>query len=582
MKTLFVKMDESSIKLKFRILLSVLLIGFILSGLLSHGTSNRLLSSMNSMYNRDMKSIIHIENMMINYQQASIFLELMIESRDPGSIPWHWADYESNMTEVEQSRSSFIDLQNSAANNTEQDQLSSSINQYKQFATEVMGLLDKQDYDGANQLYLDQGIKLQKNAYNEMKSLETNVLHSAEQIYTTQQAEGKWDIWIGIILLVVVCAISFLLSGQIRNSILRPVQKMQELMAKAASGDLRIHSQISGKNEMSQLSRSFNEMINGLRTLVSSIQSSTAQIMHGTAAVAVNTDKSQRNAERTALTMNQVGNQVSIQRDSTMETTKAMEEMAHSIQEIVNSTGNANDFTTGTSKISESGTAQMWLAIDKMNRISEAVEKTISIVMGMSTRSTSVQNVVSGIKDISKQTSLLSLNASIEAAHAGEHGRGFNVVAGEVRKLAEQSNQSLYDIENAMSEIRKDIMLIAHSMKEVQQYVNEGESTLKHAGQSFMGINEQVQQFAAMMQNMLAATEEMSASSQEVTSATIEVYKIAERSMVATNEVSEMTQEQLESMTQISGTMDKLNEMAYRLETLVKQFQMDKETLKMN
>lgn len=577
MKTLITKVRESSIRMKFRLLFCVVVIGLVFVGLASAGTSNKLLTSMNDMYHDDVQSIIQVENMMIDFRAASSFLERMFESKDEYSAGWHWNDYELNVALMEKDQATFVKLQGEANGNAQLQQLDTYLSQYKEVASKVKELVDQKDYDGAKQLYTESGMPVQKNAFNQMESLEASVIYSIDRMFKEEKSAGQRGIIINLILLVVISVLVVMISNQIRRSIEKPVSKLQKLMEKAAEGDLRVRSDIQGKNEMAYLSQSFNEMIRGLRELVSHIHEGTHQIISGASEVAKNTSRSQLNAEQTAKTMDLVGEQVNMQRATMLETTVAMEEMSRGIQDIVDSTSRASDFTSEASGHSESGTAQMQMAMEQMTRIRAAVENSVALITEMNRRSASIQKVVNAIKDISNQTSLLSLNASIEAARAGEHGRGFSVVAEEVRKLSEESNHSLRDIEQAMAGIRNDMQKVQESMIHVQEDVNQGEETLQQAGHSFMEINEQVQQAAGMMQNMSAATEEMSAGSEEVTASTIEVAKIAEQSMVATNEVNAMTQEQLSSMNEISKTMDDLCAMANRLERLVNQFEMDEE-----
>lgn len=581
MKTLILKLRGSSIRVKFRLLFCVVVFGLVLVGMSSVATSDKLYDSIKNMYNKDMQSVIQVKNMMIDFRTASTYLERMYESEGETAENWHWNDYDLNIKLLDQHRAEFGRLQGAGDENAQLQQLDAYIVQYKEIANQVKALVDQKDYDGAKQLYVESGMSLQKNAQNLMESLESSVIYSIDRVYNEQKSAGERGMISNLILLFVISVLVILISNQIRRSIEKPVSKLQKLMAKAADGDLRVKSDIQGKSEMASLSQSFNEMIRGLRELVSNIQAGTQQIISGASEVAKNTSRSYLNAEQTTKTMDHVDEQVNMQRATMLETTVAMEEMSRAIQDIADSTGSASDFTTEASQHSESGTVQMQLAIEQMTRIRAAVENTIDVIKGMDERSVVIQKVVNAIKDISNQTNLLSLNASIEAARAGEHGRGFSVVAEEVRKLSEESHRSLRDIEQAMAGIQNDMQQVHESMIHVQEDVNQGEDTLQQAGHIFMKINEQVQQVAGMMQNMSAATEEMSAGSEEVTASTIEVSKIAEQSMVATNEVNTMTQEQLSSMNEISKTMDALCLMADRLEALVNQFEMEDEAVEM-
>lgn len=574
MNRVIAKMRESSIKVKFRILFGIILNGILLVGLLNTVTSNRLLSNMNDIYHNDVNAIFQVENMRSSFDTVASVVELMYENRNEQAISWHWDDYELHIAKFEKFQAELEQLNRKPEEITQLHQLSTHLTEYKQVAEQVKELALNEDYDGAAELYSASGVSLHKDIMAQLESLRAGVANYIEQVFQEQGSIKTRDFTINMIVLVLISVLSAICIFQIRNSIEGPVSKLQNWMAKAAAGDLRVKSDIQGNNEMGHLSQSFNEMISGLRELVARIQVGTNQIIEGASEVARNTSQSMLCAEQTVQTMNYVGEQVNMQRNTMHETTIAMEEMSRGIQDIVDSTGLASDFTTEASEHTGYGATQMKLALEQMSRIRTAVENSVHLIVEMNNRSASVQKVVNAIKDISRQTNLLSLNASIEAARAGEHGRGFSVVAEEVRKLSEESNRSLRAIEQTMAGIQDDMQNVYEAMVHVQLDVNKGEETLQYAGQTFMEINDQVQQAAGMMQNISAATEEMSAGSEQVAASTVEVANIADQSMAAANKVDAMTREQLNSIQEVLKTMDNLCMLAIDLETLVNQFEM--------
>ncbi|MGZ9586343.1 methyl-accepting chemotaxis protein [Paenibacillus marinisediminis] len=567
--------DKRSLKQKFFFLFIVILIGFMTTGIVSLSQANKLMNSLDEMYNTHMKSVIRSEGMMISFKQATAYLERMAESEDLNVAVWHWEDYERYMKQVKDAHSDFMSLQTNLGINETLNQLSSNLLKMEQMANEIHRLAEHKNFTAAQELYEDQGAPLNKLMFDQMKSLEGASLKASEDIYNSNQASAKSEMWKSMIIVIVICAFVAGICILIMRSVNRPVMKLQALMAKAASGDLRVECDELSNNEMGKLSQSFNHMIHSLRDLVFHIKSSSHQLADSASHVADYTERSHENAKQTVSTMGLAAERVNQQQLSTSETSTAMEEMSRGIEDIVNAAGEAMELAIDAGVHSQAGTVQMQQAIDKMKLIRSAVESAAAVVQEMNEYSASIHKVVATVQGISKMTSLLALNASIEAARAGEHGRGFSVVAEEVHKLAAQTSDSLKDIEQVIANLSLGTSHVNEAMEDVQEHVNSGEQTIELAGQCFMEIDLQVQQVSAQMQAVSAATEEMSASSEEIAASTIEVSKLADQSMQDTQHVMNMTKDQLESMSQISSTVEELHKLSDGLESRVNQFELE-------
>lgn len=213
--------------------------------------------------------------------------------------------------------------------------------------------------------------------------------------------------------------------------------------------------------------------------------------------------------------------------------------------------------------------------VGQMKTIDQSVQKAEAVVKGLETKSqdiTSILNVINGIAD---QTNLLALNAAIEAARAGEYGRGFSVVAEEVRKLAVQSADSAKEIEGLIQEIVREISTSLSMFQSVNHEVKEGLQITDQTAESFKQIYEMTTQISGELQNLNATVEQLSVGSQEVSSAVEDISAVSKESSAGIQDIAASAEEQLASMEEISSSAETLANMAEELQDITKKFKIE-------
>lgn len=218
------------------------------------------------------------------------------------------------------------------------------------------------------------------------------------------------------------------------------------------------------------------------------------------------------------------------------ESAYAMEEMAAGIQRIASTSSTACDASLTTLRQAEEGNELIVKSSEQMNAVSSKVGDLASIVDKLGERSQQIGEIVQAITDISSQTNLPALNASIKAARAGEQGKGFAVVAGEVKKLAERSNESAAQVAELIESIRGDIERATVAMEQGEREVAAGVEAIRLTGEAFRHILDATRSVVDQVQSASAAAEQMSASSQEVAASLQEM----ERTSARANEMTEM------------------------------------------
>ena len=325
---------------------------------------------------------------------------------------------------------------------------------------------------------------------------------------------------------------------------------IRELVAQAeaiAAGDLTVEVTIQSRDEVGQLAAAFKRMVDSLRTMLGDIMSSTEAVASATTQISSSTEEMAAGAQE--------------QSSQAAEVASAVEEMTKT---IVENSRNASS-TAETAKLArgaaEQGGKVVAETVAGMETIASVVRRSAVTVQELGKSSDQIGEIVGVIDDIADQTNLLALNAAIEAARAGEQGRGFAVVADEVRKLAERTTKATKEIAEMIKKIQADTQGAVQSMREGTTKVDEGIVLADRAGKSLHEIVEISQKVTDMVAQIAAASEEQSAASEQIS-------KNVEGISAVVNQTSTGTQ-------QIAQTTEDLNRLTERLKQLVTRFRID-------
>src|SRR5699024_8928431 len=278
----------------------------------------------------------------------------------------------------------------------------------------------------------------------------------------------------------------------ITRSIKTPITHIQELMARAETGDFTVQSDYEAKDEVGELSQSFNHMIDSVKQTMLTVEENAEAVVAASTQLSASAEQSTQASSHISSTIQDLASGSEQQLRSVEDSTEAMSKITNYAGEMNENAQAATESAEETAQISVEGRNALEQMIDQMNEINENVSGLGSAVRALGERSAEIGTINDAITAIADQTNLLALNAAIEAARAGEHGKGFAVVADEVRKLAEQSVQSADQIANIIETIQKDTDETLASMETTTEGVATGITVAETAGHSFEKIEQAI------------------------------------------------------------------------------------------
>jgi len=417
--------------------------------------------------------------------------------------------------------------------------------------------------------------------------------------------------------------------GEVANALVQTHSYMTEMAETAhriSQGDLTV--EVQPRSNQDRLGMAFAGMVVKLRGTVTQISDSAAELKSASDQLAQAANQAGEATNQVATTIQQVAKGTAAQTESVTRTSESIEQMnqaigrvaqgaqeqsvaaekaatltaqiAASIQAVASSSQAGAQGSENAATIAQDGAEKVSAAVHGMEIIKQKVDLSASKVNEMGHRSNQIGVIIETIDDIAGQTNLLALNAAIEAARAGEHGKGFAVVADEVRKLAERASSATKEIAGLVRNIQATVGDAVAAMEEGAVEVEQGVVRANESGQALnsvlravQDVNQQVvhiskeaQQMSALANELLAAsdavsevvqentavTEEMAAGSIEVASAIDSIAAVGEENSAAVEEVSASTEEMSAQVEEVSGSAQNLAVMAKVLGETVNQF----------
>lgn len=395
---------------------------------------------------------------------------------------------------------------------------------------------------------------------------------NAEQIYKKSQSDARRTTTLSLIIMTVSLIISALIGLLITRMIAKPVKDIQELFSRVEQGDLTIEGIYQSKDEIGRLTSSFNTMITGLKSIVQKVNDTSQYVAASSEQLSTSAGQNMQASENISLTIQELAEGADQQAGSISDSTAVIQEMAETTNQIKQSVDTVSVTSQKTSHMSVEGTK----AIEKVNNQMQTIHTSVGFLAetfkGLTERSNEIGNITEVITNIAGQTNLLALNAAIEAARAGEQGKGFAVVADEVRKLAEQSASSAEQITKLISLIQMETEQTMRTVVSTTEEVREGLAVVEEAGRSFNMIDGAIQTIVRQTEAVTHLVQKLMRGTNSVQEEINKVKVVAEEAAVNSLTIRSSTQEQLASMEEITSSSQALTRTAEELKYLIQHF----------
>jgi methyl-accepting chemotaxis protein len=329
-----------------------------------------------------------------------------------------------------------------------------------------------------------------------------------------------------LLLIATALAVAFglLAAWAITRQIIIPLNQTLKVAERVAAGDLT-HNLVSlRRDELGQLQRSMQSMTQGLRELVGGISDGVTQIASA--------------AEELSAVTEQTSAGVNNQKIETDQVATAMNEMAATVQEVARNAEEASEAAVAADQQAREGDKVVGEAIAQIERLAVEVGHSTEAMGELKRESDKIGSVLDVIKSVAQQTNLLALNAAIEAARAGEAGRGFAVVADEVRSLAQRTQKSTEEIEELIVGLQNGTQQVATIMDNSRTLTDSSVELTRRAGGSLESITRTVSAIQAMNQQIAAAAEQQSAVAEEINRSVLNVRDVSDQTSAASEETA--------------------------------------------
>ena len=315
----------------------------------------------------------------------------------------------------------------------------------------------------------------------------------------------------------------------ITRQITRPIQETLAVVERIASGDLSHNIQVTRRDELGVLQQGIQRMGTTLRELISGIRDGVTQIASA--------------AEELSAVTEQTSAGVNSQKIETDQVATAMHEMTATVQEVARNAEQASQAASAADGEARAGDKVVAEAIAQIERLAAEVARSTDAMTHLQQESNKIGSVMDVIKAVAEQTNLLALNAAIEAARAGEAGRGFAVVADEVRGLAQRTQKSTEEIEGLVAGLQNGTQQVAMVMNNSRSLTDSSVELTRKAGVSLENITRTVSNIQSMNQQIAAAAEQQSAVAEEISRSIVNVRDVSEQTATASDETAKSSVE---------------------------------------
>lgn len=407
-------------------------------------------------------------------------------------------------------------------------------------------------------------------SYSTMDSSDWKLIGMVPTSILVKDAKGilTLTLWMAL----VDAAIAILIGIWMVRMIARPMGKLKDLMQEGAKGNLKVRTPYNSQDEIGQLSAAFNLMMEQITKLVEQTNRSAQEVLDTASELSNASKKTAVSASEIAVATEEIAGGASSLATEAERGNELTDNISRQMESVVAANEQMGDSARHVEKSSQTGTQHLNQLMTKTQKTEEMIGALVNKVDSLKESTSSVLKVLDVMQNITKQTNILSLNATIEAARAGTAGRGFMVVANEVRQLAEQSRQSIDMVGDITDKIMTEMNETVDQLSAAYPLFKEQMDAVKDTNVIFASVQQQMGAFVESLSMVTGSIGDLNQSQETLSEAMSNVSAVAEQSSATSQEVASLSSEQQNISNQLVNLSAKLENVSTELKDTLSRF----------
>ncbi|WP_411342463.1 methyl-accepting chemotaxis protein [Paenibacillus sp. WLX1005] len=565
-------MRNLTVQTKILTLLAVTILFMAVIGYGSYNATVQIADKANDMYHKNMLASEDVSQIIIdNRTIEAALLEMMITTKAERNTELTSTINERNdmnKTLYEEMKSLVIGEQASKLYN----EYLNNLDTYQTLLQQVQTMATNNQNAAAYTLFNTQVEPLRQTMNTTVRSLNAILSSEAKTANTEIEQVTSNSRMIMIILIVAAIALSLTIGLLISRMVTRPLRNLSQLMSRAGAGDLTVTGDYRSRDEIGQVTGSFNEMITNMRDIIRKVDESALTLSASSEQLTASAEQTAQASEHITIATSELSTGVETQVESVNQVNNSVNSMYEKMGIVASNSQQVAALTDEMKSAAQHGQDQVKDISRLIETLAIDMERNLQVMQQLSTTSDRIGLASSAIQNIAKQTNLLALNASIEAARAGEAGRGFAVVAEEIRKLASGAADSSREISDMVQMMQDSSKAAVEQVSQSSASIQESVKSSQNVSTAFEAIRQSVDNTADRILASGSIIQEVAQQSEKIAEAMENVSAIMEQSSASLQQTGAASEEQLSTMEEVSGSARYLSELAENLQQVMTRF----------